>query len=38
MNIHLRKCERCGKSYDMGEKCPYCFRERIKKIEDGEDG
>ncbi len=37
MNIHLRICERCGNQIDMGEKCPYCLRDRIKEIEDGDD-
>jgi RNA polymerase subunit RPABC4/transcription elongation factor Spt4 len=27
INIHKRKCRRCGRHYDMAS-CPYCNKER----------
>lgn len=34
MNIHLKKCEKCGEGFDIGTNfstCPYC---RIKREEE----
>ena len=37
MNIHIKKCGKCGKEYDYPE-CPYCnwTEEQIKKEGENE--
>ena len=38
MNIHIKRCKKCGKAYDYPE-CPYCNwpEEQIKKGEENDE-